>query len=166
MFFHADYEYDVQIRLLDKRGKILISEKVYSAGFDRPFNLKNLPAGPYTFQVKYSSTKFEHGVTIAPPEELVLSKTRTPKEKKSKERKEPVLINEADGIVNIKVVDEEIKALGIFFYLNNTDEFEYFHWEPSTITEQSYKLSMFDASLLRVEVVEDGKILASTEITK
>ncbi len=174
VFFHADYEYDVVIRLMDAKGRTLISDKVYSDGFDKPYNLRNLPQGKYKFQVKYSGEKIEHEVLIGEHEQEVLSKERVAKEKeraakegKKKEKaKEPVLIAESDVDVKIQVVDEEIEALGVFFYLDDTDEFEYFYWEPTQIKEQTYKLSKFEASTLRVEVVEDGKVLAKKQIAK
>lgn len=172
VFFHADYEYDVSIKLLDKGGRSLISDKVYSNGFDKPYNLRNLPAGTYKFQVKFSGEKFEQEISIGAREQEVLSKERVAKTKAPKDKtkrvkmKFPVVIAETAENVKIEVKDPGIESLGVFFYLNDSDEFEYFYWEPTELKEQIYKLSQFDAANLRVEVVEDGKILASKQIAR
>ncbi len=172
VFFHADYEYDVSIKLLDKGGRSLITDKVYSDGFDKPYNLRNLPAGVYKFQVKYSGEKFEQEISIGAREQEVLSKERVAKTKEPKDKvkrvkmKFPVIIDETEENVKIAVKDPGIESLGVFFYLNDSDEFEYFYWEPTELKEQIYKLSQFDATNLRVEVVEDGKILASKQIAR
>ncbi len=167
VFFHADYDYDVTIRLVDKRGQTLITDKLYSAGFEKPYNLRNLPEGSYRFQVKYSKEKFEHTIQIGAREQEILSKVRVAKEKTKKVKiKDPIVILESAEDVKIQVKDPEIEALGVFFYIDNTDEFEYFYWEPNELREQSYKLSIFDATDLRIEVVEDGKVLAQKQIAK
>lgn len=170
VLFKADYPYDVQIRLTDKSGRTLATEKVYSDAFEKPFNFANLPDGVYFFRVKVSNNKFDYQVYLGEKTSAYLQeqkeKVAKRKEKKPKEEsvKDRVLISSAGEDVTIELVDEQIEAVSVFFYVNNTDEFEYYYWEPKEKTNVSYNMSKFGAVPIRVEVVEDGKILAEKEI--
>ncbi len=171
VFFKADYQYDVQIRLTDKSGRTLATEKVYSDAFEKPFNFANLPDGVYKFQVKFSDTKFDYEVYLGEKTATYLTEQKVKKEKRQKKSKDSsekvknrVLISAAGEDVTIELVDEQIEAISVFFYVNNTDEFEYYYWEPKEKNSFSYDMSKFGAVPVRVEVVEDGKILAEKEI--
>jgi len=166
VFFKADYEYDVHIKLLDSRGNSLTSEKIWSDGFEKPFNLRNLPEGVYTFRIRYSDHRFEHSVAVGGEAEQVLASARIAKkrekEKNKDKNKERILISEREDDLHIALVDEDISALSIFFYLNgSTEDFEYYYWEPvASKKEQTYDLKRFAGAPLRVEIIENGKILA------
>lgn len=172
VFFKADYAYDVQIRLTDKSGRTLATEKVFSDGFEKPFNFSNLPDGEYFFRVKVSNNKFDYQVYLGEKTSAFLqeqkekvAKRRQKKEKdKTESLKDRVLISSAGEDVTIELVDQQIEAVSVFFYVNNTDEFEYYYWEPKEKNSFSYNMSKFGAVPIRVEVVEDGKILAEKEI--
>ncbi len=166
VFFHADYPYDVIVRLVDGNGRPLNSEKIWSDGFEKPYNLKNLPEGVYTFKVKYSDHKFEHSVAVGEAAQIVLAEARTArkknKEKEKEKNQERILISESADDLRIALVDEDISALSIFFYLNgSTEDFEYYYWEPvPSKKEQTYDLKKYAGTPVRLEIVEDGKILA------
>lgn len=172
--FKADYQWDVSIRLMDNNGRTLATEKVFSDGFEKPFNFSNLPDGVYKFQVKYSDTKFDYEVYLGEKTAAYLTEQKVKKEKRREKRakdkeknsvaKDRVLISSAGEDVTIQLVDEQIEAISVFFYVNNTDEFEYYYWEPKEKNSFSYDMSKFGAVPVRVEVVEDGKILAEKEI--
>lgn len=172
VFFKADYQYDVQIRLMDDNGRTLATEKVYSDAFEKPFNFTNLPDGVYRFQVKFSETKFEYEVYMGEKTATYLTEQKEKKEKQREKRKknkdvaakDRVLISNSGEDVTIELVDEQIQAISVFFYVNNTDEFEYYYWEPKDKNSFSYNMSKFGAVPVRVEVVEDGKVLAEKEI--
>lgn len=172
--FKADYQWDVSIRLMDNSGRTLATEKVFSDAFEKPFNFSNLPDGVYKFQVKYSDTKFDYEVYLGEKTAAYLTEQKVKKEKRREKRvkdkeknpaaKDRVLISAAGEDVTIQLVDEQIEAISVFFYVNNTDEFEYYYWEPKEKNSFSYDMSKFGAVPVRVEVVEDGKILAEKEI--
>lgn len=174
VFFKADYQYDVQIRLTDDSGRTLATEKVFSDGFEKPFNFANLPDGIYKFQVKFSDTKFDYEVYMGEKSATYLTEQKVKKEKQREKRKKEkekdptakdrVLISSAGEDVTIELVDNQIEAISVFFYVNNTDEFEYYYWEPKDKNSFSYDMSKFGSVPVRVEVVEDGKILAEKEI--
>lgn len=172
--FKAEYQWDVLIRLTDNNGRTLATEKIYSDAFEKPFNFSNLPDGVYKFQVKFSDTKFAYEVYLGEKTATYLTEQKVKKEKqrqrrvKEKEKdpasKDRVLISAAGEDVTIELVDEQIEAISVFFYVNNTDEFEYYYWEPKDKNSFSYDMSKFGSVPVRVEVVEDGKILAEKEI--
>ena len=172
--FKADYQWDVSIRLTDDNGRTLATEKIFSDGFEKPFNFSNLPDGLYKFQVKYSDTKFDYEVYLGEKTATYLTEQKVRKEKNRQKRikekqknpaaKDRVLISSAGEDVTIELVDEQIEAISVFFYVNNTDEFEYYYLEPKKKNSFSYDMSKFGSVPVRVEVVEDGKILAEKEI--
>ncbi len=172
--FKADYQWDVSIRLTDDNGRTLATEKVFSDAFEKPFNFSNLPDGVYKFQVKFSDTKFDYEVYLGEKTATYLTEQKVKKEKQREKRvkdkqknpaaKDRVLISTAGEDVTIQLVDKQIEAISVFFYVNNTDEFEYYYWEPKDRNSFSYDMSKFGAVPVRVEVVEDGKILAEKEI--
>ncbi|MEM9324405.1 MAG: hypothetical protein AAGA85_02060 [Bacteroidota bacterium] len=172
VYFHADYEYDVIMNLVNERGSSLVREKVWSDGFEKPFNLQELPAGVYTFRVRYSDVTFEHSVAVGMEAEQLLAEARTEKRKQRKKNKEKepererILISETAEDLHIALVDEDISALSIFVYVEgSSDDFEYYYWEPmASKKEQTYDLKRFEGVPLRVEVLEDGKILAEKMI--
>ena len=165
VFFQAELEYDVKIRLKSRSGRTLLEDKVYANGFMKPFNLTNLPDGEYMFHVDFGDERYQQKVILGTPK-IAKEKVKKDRRSRTKISQDRILISENDKDIRIAVVDEGIEALSIFFYLEDTDDFEYFYWEPTDIKEQHYKMSQFNASQIRVEVVENGKILAEKDIAK
>ena len=165
VFFQAELAYDVKIRLKSRSGRTLLEDKVYANGFMKPFNLTNLPDGEYTFHVDFGDERYQQKVILGTPK-IAKEKVKKDRRSRTKISQDRILISENDKDIRIAVVDEGIEALSIFFYLEDTDDFEYFYWEPTDIKEQRYKMSQFNASQIRVEVVENGKILAEKDIAK
>lgn len=162
LYFKADYEWDVKVQIQAKRGQHVLLDKVYSDGFVRPYNLSNLPEGRYVFNVSFGSTKYVEEVVIGDPEPERVKVAKGPKKVKEKNvvAKERVRISESEKDVKIALLDEGIESLSVFIYLLDKDDFEYFYWEPAGKKEQLYDLQRFDAHSFKVEVVENGKVLA------
>ncbi len=152
----------VKVELQSQRGKTLLTQEVSSQGFMKPYNLQNLPNGNYKFIIAFNGETVVRPITLGTPKVAKEKKERRVKLKGS----DRIMIAEVDQDVEISLVDESIEALSIFFYLEGTEDFEYFYWEPTENKKQSYDLSKFQASEIRIEVVENGKILAEKEIAK
>ena len=177
VLFQAEYSYDVKIKLLDSRGKLLMSNKLHSAGFQKPYNLSNLPDGDYRFYVEYSDTRIEKGITVEGNTlvggAIASRKPKAPKVAKEKTKKnkdaaqsDRVLITEADNEIKLELKDKEIESISVFFYMGDTEDYEYFYWEPVGRFEQSYDLAKYTANQITMEVMGDGKVLAKHEIVK
>ncbi|QSE98091.1 hypothetical protein [Fulvivirga lutea] len=63
LFYLADDERDVNVKIVGKRGEVLFTEKINGLkGFTRPYNFENLPEGDYKFVVLDESGTMEFDV--------------------------------------------------------------------------------------------------------
>ena len=181
VLFQAEYSYDVKIKLFDGKGKLLMSNKLHSAGFQKPYNLSNLPDGDYRFYVEYSDTRIEKGITVEGnnveggyiaqrrekvPKAPKVAKEKTKKGKDKESLGDRVLITEVDDKVKLELKDRGIESISVFFYMGDTEDYEYFYWEPVGRFEQSYSLEKYSANQITMEVMGDGQMLAKHEIVK
>jgi len=163
VFFQTEDMVDVSIKLKSQKGKTLFAEKMYADGFMKPYNLQNLPNGNYYFEIGFEENLVEKPFILGTPK---VAKVKKDRRVKAKDIEKVLIAQNETSKVKISLIDENIEAVSIFFYLEGTDEFEYFYWEPSGKNEYSYDLDRLNAEQIRVEVVENGKILAEKAIAK
>ena len=147
IFFKTEDMVDISIKLKSQRGKTLFSEKMYADGFMKPYNLENLPNGNYYFEIGYGEELVEKPILLGTPK---LAKVKKEKKPKAKEEEKVLIAQNNSSNIKISLIDEGIEAISIFFYLEGTDEFEYFYWEPSGNNEYSYDLDRLNAEQIRV----------------
>lgn len=142
VFFADTVERDVKIKLLDKRGTVLLEQTQTGRGFSKRFSLADLKLAEYTFEVGITNYTFRETFEL--------------KSEKQIKEESIVLKNEYPSLY-INVSDYNMKPMNIFVYSTDEQLLKMFYWEPNeNFPTKEIDISQFEGYEVRVQITQDG----------
>ncbi|MEQ8924976.1 MAG: hypothetical protein RLO81_04135 [Fulvivirga sp.] len=113
LFYLADDERNVNVKIVDRKGEVLYKEKISAVkGFTRPYNFENLPEGDYKFVVLDDSGIMEFDVAHKDLQKKNTHYVRFDELKNINEKLYKLSIAaQGEQVAKVKIYDEESRLL-------------------------------------------------------